>query len=131
MTSTNTLYPDDLVIAILHAVPKTGERRVTADRRQLHQAFFELRGDFPFLTTFCFRNKGYFPESETLDQAFSNLEASGLLERRNETPKYYYVLNQLDRSFDLYIKKRLEENGIAEEAIIHAAEMILPKLSSE
>lgn len=117
----NKLFPDDVVIAILHGV-HSYRRRFTTDREQLHSAFYELKQNMPeLLGAFRFRNKGLFPESDTLDQALSNLESSGLLHRHNDTPRFYFIQSNLDDSFSKFVKPRLTAEGVDEDKLNLAA----------
>lgn len=117
------LCPDDLVIAVLHRVRgRHNERVFPTERERLHSAFFELKQRHPDLFhDFHFRNKGFFYESEELDQALCNLEASRLLHRHNETPKYYFVQVRLDRSYEEFVKGKLAELGVNEGRMVEVA----------
>jgi len=102
--------PDDVVIAILHfAFPEAQpSAQFTADRERLHRAFHNLRNLDPgALVGLGFRTKHLFPESRALDQAISNLESTGLLERRNEEPREYFVMKDLHTAYDARTRKRL------------------------
>lgn len=108
----NYIFPDDIVIAILHYV-KTGNRSFTADRETLHRTFFNLKEIDPkSMKVLGFRDRGMFPESTELDQAFSNLEATGLLRRRNEAPRCYFIQDELDGAYRDFVSKRIRSVGI-------------------
>ncbi len=118
-----TVYPDDVVIAVLHELwRERGVQQFTADREQLHRAFFALKQRIPKLfAPLQFREKGLFPESEALDQALANLEASGLLRRHNEAPRCYLIQEQLGDSFSRFVSQRLEVAVLDEASIDEAA----------
>lgn len=119
-----TVYPDDVVIAVLHGLwRERGVKQFTADREQLHRAFFALKQQTPELfAPLQFREKGLFPESEALDQALANLEASGLLRRHNETPRCYLIQEQLGDAFSRFVSHRLQAMALDEASIDRAAQ---------
>jgi hypothetical protein len=119
----DVVFPEDIVIAVLHSIkPGQTDRRITADREKLHTFFCtfsdrseRLRG------LFRFRDKGFFPESEALDQALSNLEAGGLLTRQNAAPRYYFIQPSLDASFEQDIRPTLGRLGVDQAVLCEAA----------
>ena len=66
---------------------------------------------------FTFRERELFPESVQLDQALSNLDATGLISRQNLTPRFYYFEDSLDSSYTKFSKEILHAAGIEEEEI--------------
>lgn len=96
------LLADDALVALLHFfAQKKGRKTFTADREKLHQVFYQLRCKDPeVLASISFRKRVFFPESAALDQALSNLEATGLLERRNESPRKYFVLQSIHKAYE-------------------------------
>jgi len=70
-----------------------------------------------------------FPESNQLDQALSNLDATGLISRQNLTPRYYFLEKSLDSSYKKYSKKILLEAGIKEADICKVALNISKNIS--
>ncbi len=106
------LLPDDLVIAVLHYI-KTRKRRFTADRERLHELFFDLKSEDPTpLKCLGFRERGLWPESSELDQAFANLEATGLLRRQNDTPRFYFIDPELDKAFRESVRSQMKSAQI-------------------
>jgi len=107
-----TAHLDDVVLAILYHLRPRSES-FTANREQLHRAFFEMKKAFPSeLSELAFRNKGFFPESPGLDQALANLEASGLLHRMNESPLFYEIDPEINDSYTRFVRKRLDARGL-------------------
>ena len=103
------LFADEVLIAILYFLPEN-KRKFKADREILHNALFDFKSDYPkIFSEIQFRQRYLFYESLSLDQALSNLEATGLLERRNESPKLYYVSDELKKAFKTFVSKRLKE----------------------
>ena len=110
MMSDMTISFDDVLVAILYTMREEKRCRITTDRRKLHEAFFALKREFPqLLGELTFRNRGFFPESDILDQAIANLEGSSLMHRKNQDPVYYELEPSINTSFDLFVKRRLEE----------------------
>ncbi|MFX0200950.1 MAG: hypothetical protein ACFFCW_32930 [Candidatus Hodarchaeota archaeon] len=125
----NYIFPDDIVIAILHHV-KTGDRSFTADREKLHRTFFRLKNSDPkSMKVLGFRDRGMFPESTELDQAFSNLEATGLLQRQNENPRCYFIQKELDGAYQDFVSKRIKSVGIKNTQVKKLAEDFIAECS--
>jgi len=122
------LTADDVVVGIFYYLKQNDKNKLTADREKLHRIFFEMKEKYPIvMNVFGFRDREHFPESAQLDQALSNLDASGLISRQNHAPKYYYFQDPLASSFDKYSKTILAHAGIVEEdlqAIAHALEFL-------
>jgi hypothetical protein len=124
------LTADDIVVGVLHFAQSslTGEKKLSADRRKLHRAFFEIiQKHAIFSNEFTFRNRDAFQESTELDQAFSNLDATGFISRYNQTPRYYIVEPALEEGYQKFSKKILEGGGIKEEFLKEAAAILLEK----
>lgn len=117
------LTADDVLVGILHELRKeVAGVRLTTDRQQLHTAFAELQKRFAWMTPmFSFRQREAFPESPELDQALSNLDATGLISRYNQTPRYYTLGEGLDVCYDTFSKHILDQAGIRDKDIADAA----------
>lgn len=104
---------EDLVLGIFYYLKeKKGALKLTADREKLHRAFFDATNKHSeMMSLFSFRQRELFPESNQLDQALSNLDATGLISRRNQTPKFYYFEEPLETSYKSFSKKILNESG--------------------
>lgn len=125
----NHIFPDDIVIALLHRV-KTGNRSFTADREKLHRIFFDLKSIDPkCMKVLGFRDRGLFPESTELDQVFSNLEATGLLQRQNEAPRCYFIQKELDSAYRAFVSKRIKSAGIKNTQVKKLAECFIAACS--
>lgn len=112
---------EDIVVGIMYHIKRHSVPKITADRETLHRAFSEAKNKFPLImSTFIFREREQFSESEQLDQALSNLDATGLISRQNLTPRYYCFEDALTSSYDRFSKQILFEHGI-DEAQIEAA----------
>lgn len=106
-----TAHLDDVVVAILHHLRRQSPR-FTANREEIHRAFFKLKEEFPEeLASLTFRQKGFFPESLGLDQALSNLEASRLLHRQNAAPLLYDIDPEIEDCYDRFVRTRLQDSG--------------------
>jgi hypothetical protein len=120
------LTAEDVIVGLLHVMRKEQENfRITADRQKLHMAFGALRLQFPSLMDmFNFRQREIFAESSELDQALSNLDATGLISRYNQTPKYYVLVNSLDVCYENFSKAILTKAGITNDVLIAAAKLL-------
>lgn len=111
------LMPDDAVIALLHFSLPAEEAQLTftADRETIHRVFYDLRQEAPeALGQLRFRKRYLFPESRALDQALSNLEATGLLRRKNEAPRLYFVGKAIHHAYERFVAERLQQSDIEE-----------------
>ena len=114
---TTWIYPDNVLVAILHTC-SPDMSSFPSDRELLHSAFHTLAQQFPAqMQSFRFRQNGFFYESEALDQAFANLEASGLLERHNSSPRRYYIQPQLEMAYQSFVLSELMDAGFEESTI--------------
>lgn len=103
---------DDVVVGLL-ALVRASECTFTADREFLHRAFSALKVGFEApLASLTFRSKGAFPESLDLDQALCNLEAAGLLHRKNQAPRFYEIDAVVPEAYARFAHRRLESLGI-------------------
>ena len=122
------LAPEDIISAILHFLPRD-KRRFTADRESLHKFFYDARKKYPeLLQNIRFRERYPFPESRALDQALANFEAAGLLSRKNDSPKYYYVENEIDHYFEVFAKVRLRRKRLSYRAPKKLSEELASRL---
>ena len=95
---------------------------MTADREKLHRAFFHVSAKHPkIMSLFSFRQREIFPESVQLDQALSNLDATGLISRQNVTPNYYSFEEPLKKGYEKFSGRILVAAGIDEIALRNAA----------
>lgn len=111
-----SLSPGETVVAVLHYYEEiTKNNTVTADRETLQKAFYVLRkAHVDIVGSVAFAERGLFPESNRLDQAISNMEASGLLRRFNKTPRFYEIQNSLHDAFRKYVRPKLEGAEVAD-----------------
>jgi len=109
---------EDVVIGIFYHLKKQKTPKLTADREVLHRAFYQASAEHPnTMSLFSFRQREFFPESDQLDQALSNLDATGLIYRQNLTPKYYGFGEPLDTSYRNVSKHLLRAAGINDRKI--------------
>jgi len=110
-----SLTPDETLIALLYFLgdPNRSVIKFRADREAIHRAIYNLRESDPkALRSLPFRQRYFFPESYSLDQALANLEATGLLERRNDEPRYYFVVPALREAFLDFVAGSLKRDRI-------------------
>ena len=118
MTMQMPITAEDVVVGIFYHLKKQKTPKLTADREVLHRAFFQVGAEHPdVMSLFSFRQREFFPESAQLDQALSNLDATGLIFRQNLTPKYYNFGEPLETSYRNFSKHLLHAAGIDEKKI--------------
>ena len=71
-------YADDILIAIAHYLPDR-DKSLLHDRERWHLFFHERKERFSVLKDLRFRERGFYHESQELDQAYSNLVGTGML----------------------------------------------------
>lgn len=120
------LTADDVLVGILHEWRKAeGTNRLTADRQLLHTAFAKVQTQFAqMMGVFSFRQRETFAESAELDQALSNLDATGLISRYNQTPRYYMLADSLEMCYETFSKGILEQAGITTAMLAEAANTV-------
>ncbi len=119
------LTAEDVVVGIFYHLKKQDTKRLPADRESLHRWFFTLKRELPqIMSVFAFREREQFPESAQLDQALSNLDASGLISRQNLSPRYYMFEEPLMDSYNLFSSKILSGAGVKESDVESAARKI-------
>jgi hypothetical protein len=124
------LTADDIVVGVLHFAQGflSSEKKLSADRQKLHSAFFEItQKDATCAGEFTFRDRDAFQESMELDQALSNLDATGFISRYNQTPRYYVIEPALEDGYQKFSKKILDDGGIDEDFLKQAAAILLEK----
>lgn len=124
------LTADDVVVGIFYHLQTKKKNTITADRERLHKVFFELKKTKPHtMACFSFRDRGQFPESPELDQAISNLDATGLISRYNVSPRYYQFETALTDNYMHFSKEVLRVAGISEADLTSAAIKMKPQLA--
>jgi hypothetical protein len=120
------LTADDVLVGVLYEWRKVaGDDRLTADRQLLHKAFEEVKTSFKeMMSVFNFRQRETFAESAELDQALSNLDATGLISLYNQTPRCYMLGESLNVCFESFSKDILGHAGITTEMLIKAASKV-------
>ncbi len=104
--------PEDVLVGIFFHLKEDNRGKITADRESLHKAFYDLKRRYPeVLKLFSFRERELFPESMQLDQALSNLDATGLISRQNLTPRYYRFEAPLVSSYQKFCRDILASAG--------------------
>ena len=69
----NPRLADDIVMGVFYFFPNN-RRQFRDDRQKRHEFFYEQKQKYPdLMRCIGFRNREHFPESEALDQAYSNL----------------------------------------------------------
>lgn len=120
---------EDIVVSIFYCLQGQNREKVTADRETLHKAFFDVKRDHPdLMKMFTFREREVFPESSQLDQALSNLDATGLISRQNLVPRYYRFEKPLKDCYLKFSKQILKTAGVAEQEIQTIAQSLLARL---
>ena len=106
MSSTaEKLFATEVVASVLGNLPTSTERLPT-ELRKIHPIFYNLRHECTeLMKDIRFDKRGTFEYSQSLDQAFSNLETAKVLPRVNpDLDKYEITLKLRD-----YYRSRLEK----------------------
>jgi hypothetical protein len=128
---------EDVIVGIFYHLQMESRQRntpgkITADRKALHGAFYELQQSHPqALRVFTFREREVFPESAQLDQALSNLDATGLISRQNFAPRYYQFEGPLESSYNQFSKRILSHNGVKQVEIRTIAKALYDRMKAE
>ena len=111
MASINPLTyknPYDVVAAILHFYPDNFFRN---DREEIHVAFEKLRKKHSkLLKEFVFRDNLLFPRSKILDEVLSNLQPEYLGKINPTYDTYAIKKDNLEKFWDLKLKKSFKSN---------------------
>ncbi len=127
------LAADDIFIALLKFAGAEIQNKIfTSDREKIHSAMYSLKEKNPkVMAKFNFRNRELFPESSELDQALSNLDSCGLIERYNNVPRYYKMNpEKIDAVFDNFSQGLISENGIEISEVEELAKFFVERVSS-
>jgi hypothetical protein len=128
---------EDIIISVFYHLQQESKKRrtpqkITADRKILHSAFYELQQSHrQVMKLFSFREREVFPESDQLDQALSNLDATGLISRQNFAPRYYQFEGPLGNSYKKFSKRILVHNGVNEQEIQDIAHSLYDRVKAE
>lgn len=128
---------EDIIVSIFFHLQRESKKRnapqkITADRKTLHNEFFQLQQSHRnIMKVFTFRGREIFPESVQLDQALSNLDATGQISRQNFAPRYYQFEETLGSSYNKYSKQILARNGIKVREIQAIAHLLYDRLKAE
>lgn len=131
------LTAEDIIVSIFYhikmqSIEREKPQKITADRETLHSEFRKVKKDFPdVMKNFTFREREVFPESTQLDQALSNLDATGLISRQNLVPRYYQFEAPLEGSYKKFSKRILSDNGIDEKEIRAIALYLYDRVKGE
>jgi uncharacterized protein YwgA len=108
------LIPIDYVIVSILANTQEEIKTISTSKPKIHKMFFDWRNKYSILKNIPFE-KSYFPYSETIAQAFDNIEMSGLIGKANPTFRDF-ILNRdsIKKFFDNEIKAALGAKDLKE-----------------
>ncbi|MHB8110276.1 MAG: hypothetical protein ACYDHW_09610 [Syntrophorhabdaceae bacterium] len=106
--------PVDYIIVSILANTLEDVRTIPTSKPTIHKMFFDWRTRFTILRNIPFE-KNYFPYSETIAQAFDNIEMSGLIGKVNPAFRDF-TLNKdsLKKFFNNEIKSILRKKDLKE-----------------
>lgn len=103
---------DDVVVGILANLPQEAE--IPTLRSIIHGAFYNLRDKYSLIKHIPFNNSGFWPYSEMLEQAFDNIEFSGLINKINPGLDKYELKPLLKEYYKNIVVKRFKKPQIKE-----------------
>ena len=108
------LSVDYAVVSILANLP-SDVSTLTTEKPLLHTFFYNLRNkQFSLLKDIAFETN-YFPYSESIEQAFDNIEMAGLISKTNQIfQKFTLNRKALNSFFEREIKSNLSSRQIKE-----------------
>jgi hypothetical protein len=101
---------DDILVGIFASFPD-GRRQFRHDRVRAHRFFYDRRTKYPVLSDVSFRVRE-FPESEEVDQAYSNLKATGMLDSWGRRLNPHEFSPVCKKHFDERVSKLFSEEEL-------------------
>jgi hypothetical protein len=104
---------DDILVGMGYFLSE-GNLSFRHDRESWHRFFYERKFNYPILKDIPFRMR-MFPESQEIDQAYSNLIASGLLYWKGiEIHPPHEFSSECKPCFEKWVKKLFSETELEE-----------------
>ena len=101
------ICPQEVIASVLCNLPK-GKKYLPTELRQIHPIFYQMRHKCSnIMEEFTFDKRGTFVYSESIDQAFSNLETSKVLPRVNPDLDRYEITKKLKNYYRDRVDKKL------------------------
>ena len=117
------LFDTEVVASVLGNLP-TSTERLTTELRKIHPIFYNLRHECTeLMKDIRFDKRGTFVYSQSLDQAFSNLETAKVLPRVNPDLDKYDITPKLREYYRRRLEKKLSDRQLK------AAKRIAEKLA--
>jgi len=127
MNTHEVLSPTDIIRGILtFASTKYGIKKLPTERKILHPIFFKLRAEgWALLQEFPFDTHDIFPYSSTIDEAFTNMQGSNDLCRRNPALAELELDPSLESYFDNELKDKIDESELTKISKRFSEELLL------
>lgn len=120
---------DDVLVGIFYFIHKQKpDIKLSGAYQKIHECFYAaVRPEKKLNKYFLFRNRGFFPECNSLDQALSNLYATGIISRCGLSG--YYVINESVKGcYKRFSEKLLTNRGISKNIVRKLAIKIMNEL---
>lgn len=113
MSSTaEKLFATEVVASVLGNLP-TSTDRLPTELRKIHPIFYNLRHECTeLMKDIRFDKRGTFVYSQSLDQAFSNLETAKVLPRVNPDLDKYEITPELRDYYSSRLEKKLSDRQL-------------------
>jgi hypothetical protein len=109
-----SINPSDVLVAIAHYLPR-GRRSFIYPSGGFYTFFQIQKEKHPqTLSQLSFNNSDIFTQSEELQQAVTNLIASGMLIWSTKAPQHYHFSQDCEKSFEKFVSKRLCKRKLSE-----------------
>ena len=105
------LFATEVVASVLGNLPTS--TRLPTELRKLHPIFYNLRHECTeLMKDIRFDKRGTFVYSQSLDQAFSNLETAKVLPRVNPDLDKYEITSKLRKYYSSRLEKKLSDRQL-------------------
>lgn len=106
------LFATEVVASVLGNLP-TSTDRLPTELRKIHPIFYNLRHECTeLMKDIRFDKRGTFVYSQSLDQAFSNLETAKVLPRVNPDLDKYEIIPKLKKYYSSRIESKLSNRQL-------------------
>lgn len=119
------IVPPEIVASVLSNISNS-KKYLPTELRRIHPVFYKILKDHPeLLAEFHFDQRGTFPYSSVIDEAFCNLEAARVLPKVNPDLDKYEITSRLRKYYETHIEEQINPELLEEiKKIAHELEAI-------
>lgn len=111
---TETIHPDDFLIAMVHYLPNK-RKSFIRNPQKFNTFLYQQKQSHPeVLDSFRFNTNGSYPRSEELYQAINNMFTSNLIFAVSSMPNHYHFDHACEDSYQTYVKERIPSRRLSE-----------------